>query len=370
MKTDERIHHSMAATHWEKFFKRYARMKQNLKGVGIIQLDNNYLAVQLCFGLMNKEYIEDITPQDCRTLCEKIHQVPKRWRTKLGTNESILSLLTNVPSQTISKATIKSMLITFKEFMRFAVREELIQNSLNDFIDMPKKLPSIVRSPFTPEELHKIFNPTTYPDPHAQKQIARFWIPIIALYHGCRQNEICQLNVSDVIKEKNIPCFSINSNDKDKSLKNKSSNRVIPIHPKLIEMGFLNYVEYQRRNQQEKLFSELTKTKRNGYGKIIQSWFARHLDHLGITGNDKVFHSFRHTFETKAVEKRIPAEYQNAICGWTDSGTGQRVYAHKKDIKIMLEELTKINYPINRELSELKKSFMDCFVMRYLRAKN
>ena len=135
-------------------------------------------------------------------------------------------------------------------------------------------------------------------------------------------------------------------------------------------MGFLSYVEYQRRNQQEKLFSELTKTQRNGYGKIIQSWFARHLDHLGITGNDKVFHSFRHTFETKAVEKRIPAEYQNAICGWTDSGIGQRVYAHKKDIKIMLEELSKINYPINRELSELKKSFMDSFVMRYLRAKN
>ena len=32
MKTDERIHHFMAATHWEKFFKKYSKMKQNLKG--------------------------------------------------------------------------------------------------------------------------------------------------------------------------------------------------------------------------------------------------------------------------------------------------------------------------------------------------
>ena len=42
----------------------------------------------------------------------------------------------------------------------------------------------------------------------------------------------------------------------------------------------------------------------------------------------------------------------------------------KKDIKIMLEELSKINYPIHRELLELRKSFMDSFVMRQLRAEN
>ena len=94
------------------------------------------------------------------------------------------------------------------------------------------------------------------------------------------------------------------------------------------------------------------------------------MDNIGISEKSKVFHSFRHTFETKAVEKRIPAEYQNAICGWTDKGIGQRLYAHKKDIRVMKEEISKINYPIKKELSELKKSFMDSFVMRYLRAKN
>ena len=79
-----------------------------------------------------------------------------------------------------------------------------------------------------------------------------------------------------------------------------------------------------------------------------------------------MFHSFRHTFETKAVEKRIPSEYQNAICGWTDRGVGQRVYAHKKDIRVMLEELSKIEYPISRELNCLKKEFMDSYIVRAL----
>ena len=103
--------------------------------------------------------------------------------------------------------------------MRYAVKEEIIQNSLVDFIDMPNKSGALKRNPFTSEDLHKIFNPQIYPNPRRRKDIARFWIPIITLYHGYRQNEICQLNVDDVVQENGIPCFSINSNSKDKSLK-------------------------------------------------------------------------------------------------------------------------------------------------------
>ena len=261
---------------------------------------------------------------------------------------------------------MKKYLGCFKEFMRYAVKEEIIQNSMNDFIDMPARSDRQERTYFSPEDLHKIFNPATYPDPHLRKNPARFWIPIIALYHGCRANEISQLDVDDIVQEKGIPCISINDNAEDKSVKNKGSKRVIPIHPKLIDMGFLYYVEYQRREKQRKLFSVLTYRPRTGYATIVHHWFARYLDNLNITDKAKVFHSFRHTFETKAVEKRIPSEYQNAICGWTDRGVGQRVYAHKKDIRVMLEELSKIEYPISRELNCLKKEFMDSYIVRAL----
>ena len=53
------------------------------------------------------------------------------------------------------------------------------------------------------------------------------------------------------------------------------------------------------------------------YGRSIQAWFARYLDKIGIPEESKVFHSFRHTFETKAVEVRIPAEYQKRF-RWMD----------------------------------------------------
>ena len=369
MKTDERIHTSMASTHWEKFFKRYAQLKKNLKSSTPRCLEDNYLGVQLAFGLMEKEYLEDITKQDCRILCDRIYRVPKKWHTKLSADTTILKLLTTAPQRTLSRQTIKKYLGTFKEFMRYGVKEEIIPHSLNEFVDMPIKGDRKERSPFTTDELKKIFNPKVYPDPHIRTNQAKFWIPLLALFHGCRSNELCQLDVSDIIQEKGIPCISINNNAPDKSVKNRGSNRIIPIHPKLLDMGFLYYVEYQRREKQRKLFSELPYRKATGYATVIQHWFGRYMDNIGISEKSKVFHSFRHTFETKAVEKRIPAEYQNAICGWTDKGIGQRLYAHKKDIRVMKEEISKINYPIKKELAELKKSFMDSFVMRYLRAE-
>ncbi len=364
MKTDERIHHSMSSTHWKKFFKRFAQMKRNIKGTDEKRIDRIENAIHASFALMGKEYIEDITKQDCRTLCERIYRLPKRWVEKLSSTQNILDILTDNPNLTLGRKTIKDYLEAFKAFMRYAVKEDIIENSLNDFIDMPVKLDGLKRSNFTTEELRIIFNPKTYPNPHTRKYVPRFWIPIIALYEGARQNEICQLDVDDIVQEKGIPCISINNNGDDKTLKNEGSNRVIPIHPKLIDMGFLQFVEYQRKDKQKKLFNTLSKTKHKGYSKIIQQWFNRYLDNHGITGKDKVFHSFRHTFETMAVEKRIPAEYQNAICGWREQGVGQRLYAHKKDMSIMLEEISKIEYPINRELRELKKEFMDCYIMK------
>ena len=79
---------------------------------------------------------------------------------------------------------------------------------------------------------------------------------------------------------------------------------------------------------------------------------------------NKKYYSFRHTFATKAVEKRVHLEYQNALGGWVDYGVGQRIYGKKKDVRIMLEELSKISYPIHKELKGLEEQFRDSYVFK------
>jgi hypothetical protein len=80
--------------------------------------------------------------------------------------------------------------------------------------------------------------------------VHKFWLPVIGLYSGARVNEICQLNpFTDIGQgEGDAWYFHITEDteaDKDvrKSTKTEAAKRIIPIHSKLVELGFLDYLE-------------------------------------------------------------------------------------------------------------------------------
>jgi integrase len=73
-----------------------------------------------------------------------------------------------------------------------------------------------------------------------------------------RLNEACQLYLDDIRQDNaGIWFISINDDAEDKSLKTKASEREVPIHSKLIEFGFLNYVNQVRTLGHKRLFPEL-----------------------------------------------------------------------------------------------------------------
>ena len=98
---------------------------------------------------MGKQYLEDIKDQDCRKMCENIYRLPKNWNGVLEEGQKLSDILTDSKSKNLSKTTIKKHLITFKEFMRFAVKEQIIPNSFNDVVELPVKLEHVSRTPFT-----------------------------------------------------------------------------------------------------------------------------------------------------------------------------------------------------------------------------
>ena len=363
-KSAERLNKYFTKTPWTKLFKRFVKNKRNLRDVDERTLDANKKSLELVFLLMKKENLEDITEQDCRRLCETIYMVPKRWHEPLKQGKKMSQILVQNPDKALTRTTVKNHLITFKEFMRYAVKEQIIKNSFNEVVELPVKIVKQHRSHFTNPELHAIFNPETYPTPTLRDNMPKFWIPLIALYHGCRINEICQLDTMDVIKDKGISCLSINEDSDDKSVKTEPSKRIIPIHPQLLQLGFLDYVHFQKTNKQKKLFNTLKKHKRNGYADSVQRWFARYLDKVGITAPDKVFHSFRHTFECKAIEKRLHTEHQNALGGWTNKGVGQAVYGRHLSTKVLFGELSKISYPLSKEMKILEQKFKSSYIYR------
>ena len=78
----------------------------------------------------------------------------------------------------------------------------------------------------------------------------------------------------------------------DKSIKTQAGNRVVPIHPKLLELGFLDYVQQVSQFSSKKLFPNLRNMISTGYGTLISRWFARYLKKLGIRERNRDFHTF------------------------------------------------------------------------------
>ena len=116
----------------------------------------------------------------------------------------------------------------------------------------------------------------------------------MALYTGARMEELAQLDVADIYEVEDVLALDVNDKGR-KRLKNKSSRRLVPVHDVVRrDLGFEQFVADQRRAGHERLFHELPYTQQR-YGHKPSRDFNRYLRKIGI-GEEKTFHSFRHTF--------------------------------------------------------------------------
>lgn len=124
----------------------------------------------------------------------------------------------------------------------------------------------------------------------------RYWVPLIMLFSGARPAEIAQLAVADVRQEHGHWILHITEEgDGDKSVKTSGSMRVVPVHPELVKLGFLDYHAGMKQAGQSRLFPL---AERNSRGQMIADFsreFGRYLTRLGMkTGRGLSLYSFRH----------------------------------------------------------------------------
>lgn len=310
---------------------------------------------------MKIEYVEDLTETICVDFVDKdIYKIPKR---KNRDNKKWLKVNDIENEDRLSQKTIMTYKNTLKQFLAYTQRKKYITEDLASIMEERtgiKKNTSIKRTEFTDEELMQIFNPKTYPNKLKYK--ARFWIPLWAMYSGARLNEICQLRFEDIKQIDNIWCFDINENSENKSIKNASSKRLVPIHPFLIKLGLLDFIKDQKehsklasKENRNNIFYGLNFQTKNGYGGTISNWFGRYLKDIGLKRPELTFHSFRHTVASRLANSGVSTEIRNAISGWTQKGTGERIYTHL-DIHTIMTELEKLKYEsVENMLMEMVK---------------
>lgn len=153
------------------------------------------------------------------------------------------------------------------------------------------------------------------------------WGPLIGIYTGARLNEIAQLHLKDIRQVEEVWCFDFNDEGDRKSLKNSASRRLVPIHPALLQLGLLAYVEKLRSERQTKLFPTFTYDAKNGWGRHLSRHFNNTLlPKLGIKSKELVFHSLRHTVVTMLMQADVDEPVVQAVVGHTRKGVTQQNY--------------------------------------------
>ena len=129
-----------------------------------------------------------------------------------------------------------------------------------------------------------------------------------------------------------IPTITIREDaDQGRRLKTAGSARVVPVHPELVRIGFLRFVEQAKSagGKGARLFPLLTPGPKGGFGEAWSKWFGRYIRDLGITNKASVFHSFRHGFKDALRAAEVSEDVNDALTGHSGGGSVGRTYGSK-----------------------------------------
>ena len=164
---------------------------------------------------------------------------------------------------------------------------------------------------WSPEQLQDLFSSPVWTGCHSPRyhskpgdiiiEDAKFWVPLLGLYTGMRENEICSLGVKDVVWDEEARCW-IAIVRKGKTV---NAPRSIPLHAVIIEIGFIEYCKAAEAKKHKQIFPALKPNNADdSFGKAFTKWFTRYRQNVGIYQRYRDFHSLRHMFDT-AIERKV-----------------------------------------------------------------
>jgi integrase len=197
------------------------------------------------------------------------------------------------------------------------------------------------RQPWEPEELSLLFGSPIYvrgERPLGGKGEAAFWLPLLALFSGARLNELAPICADDVRVDgaSGVNFITIIEDEEaGRSVKTESSLRAVPIHPELVKIGFLEFVDQVRESggPSARLFPKLTPGPKGGFGEAFSKWFGRYKRDLGIDNPSSVFHSFRHGFKDALRAAGVNEDVNDALTGHTGGNAVARGYGWKDMVR-------------------------------------
>jgi integrase len=305
-------------------------------------------AIELFIQLHGNLPVSAITRTHARTFREALQDIP-RIRTGRQLKQSLPELAQwgreHPDAPRLSAGTINKIIGGVQAVSVWAHDHGIIPDNLawhDPFGRMRLEEDDPEREPFTADELRTLFASPVFTRgkrPKGCQGEAAFWLPVLGLFTGARRGELAALTVEDVgpIENTKHIAFTFKADKKrGKTVKTKSSARIVPLHPELKRLGLLEFVAAVKRERGASawLFPGISPDC-NGGAKAWTKWFGRYLAKVRIKGDsntDKVFHSFRHTFKDALRQAGVAEDINDALTGHSARTVG-RDYGAKKMLR-------------------------------------
>ncbi len=211
------------------------------------------------------------------------------------------------------------------------------------------------RKPWRAEDLVKLFDSELFkafelPSLPSAGGAAAYWVPLLGLFTGARQSELCQLRTADIEADgEGLALFITSERGEEEdgtdetSTKTAVSKRRIPVHPELIRLGFDDYWRDMRKAGHKVLFPQVQRAPGRPAGEYFSDWFLIYRRDQGITTRWVDFHAFRHTASTRLTDAGVPDSVADYLTGHSSAGRGSaRTYKHMQELRA---QQAKLAYP-------------------------
>ncbi len=303
--------------------------------------------------------LQDVVKADCIRFRDQYSRLPKRVANDLRGKPmvDVIATLEGTAYQSVTKTTVNLALDDVRHFFQWAIKQDYYigKNPVDGIAYEGTKQAHY--DMFTDADLKALFQAPQFIKHRTGKYPGRYWILLLLALTGARREEIAQLLAED-IKQTEEGVYYINITDdpeNGKRVKNAHSRRKVPVHSRLLELGFLEYVS----RKTGALFSKAKPTAkaagatagkgkgRPTVGDATLKWFNRLKREVGVTGR-KPLHSFRHTAITRLVSAGVPQDMRDILVGHASQNVQGQAYTHREDISLALlkEHLEKLILPV------------------------
>lgn len=325
-------------------------------------------------------YIEDLEQKHVRqftTLCQRL---PNRWgRTKAELNGGIAASLARAQTMQpadvgISQLTINKHISWVHAVLKYAAGDEadndghrparplsftFARSGIGKKARQQRKRDRDRRANWTRQEVAKLLSAPIWtgsagidkrlkPGDHIIHD-AWYWMPLMLPLYGGRSSELAGLALAEVYESERLPYFRITFTDV-RRLKNVQSIRLLPIHPELIRLGFVDYVAGLRAAGCTMLFPELHSPDASNFAstfyRTVFEKLRRWAFPQGTTWRhrnrgawkEKDVHSYR-GLATSMMKGKVEDSLRGDIFGHEGSTETSRTYDEEAELNLKLEAL-------------------------------